>query len=57
LKNDFKNLAAHFVTCGYIEENGVFCMALENNEGKTIDVTSENYYFVECQLGANKCCI
>ena len=33
------NLAAHFVTCGYMEGNGVFYVALENNEGNTVDVT------------------
>jgi hypothetical protein len=41
LKNDVMNLAAHFVTCGYMEGNGVFYVALENNEGKTIDVTND----------------
>jgi hypothetical protein len=35
------NLAAHFVACGYMEGNGVFYVALENNEGKTMDVTPE----------------
>lgn len=39
LKNDVMNLAAHFVACGYMEGNGVFYVALENNEGKTMDVT------------------
>jgi hypothetical protein len=39
LKNDVMNLAAHFVACGYMEGNGVFYVALENNEGKTLDVT------------------
>jgi hypothetical protein len=38
LKNDGMNLAAHFVACGYMEENKVFYVALENNEGKTMDV-------------------
>jgi hypothetical protein len=38
LKNDVMNLAAHFVACGYMEGNGVFYVALENNEGKTMDV-------------------
>ena len=33
------NLAAHFVICGYMEGNGVLYVALENNEGKIIDVT------------------
>ena len=41
LKNDVMNLAAHFVTCGYMEGNGVFYVALENNEGKTVDVTDD----------------
>jgi hypothetical protein len=35
------NLAAHFVACGYMEGNGVFYVALENNEGKTMDVTPD----------------
>ena len=39
LKNDVMNLAAHFVACGYIEDNGVFYVALKNNEWKTMDVT------------------
>jgi hypothetical protein len=39
LKNDVMNLAAQFVACGYMEGNGVFYVALENNEGKTMDVT------------------
>jgi hypothetical protein len=41
IKNDVMNLAAHFVACGYMEGNGVFYVALENNEGKTMDVTPE----------------
>jgi hypothetical protein len=41
LKNNVMNLAAHFVACGYMEGNGVFYVALENNEGKTIDVTPD----------------
>lgn len=39
LKNDVMNLAAHFVTCGYMEGNAVFYVALENNDGNTVDVT------------------
>jgi hypothetical protein len=35
------NLAAHFVTCGYMEGNGAFYVALKDNEGKTIDVTDD----------------
>jgi hypothetical protein len=35
------NLNAYFVTCGYMEGNGVFYIALENNEGKTVDVTED----------------
>jgi hypothetical protein len=41
LKNDVMNLVAHFVACGYMEGNGVFYIVLENNEGKTMDVTLE----------------
>jgi hypothetical protein len=41
LKNDVMDLAAYFVACGYMEGNGVFYVALENNEGKTIDVTPD----------------
>ena len=33
------SLATHFVACGYMEEIMVFNVALENNEGKTMDVT------------------
>jgi hypothetical protein len=35
------NLAVYFVACGYIEGNGVFYVALENNEGKAKDVTPD----------------
>jgi len=35
------NLATYFVTCGYMEGNGVFYEVLENNEGKTIDITGD----------------
>jgi hypothetical protein len=38
LKNDVMNLAAHFIACGYMKGNFVFYVALENNEGKTVDV-------------------
>jgi hypothetical protein len=41
LKNDVMNLAIHFVACGYMEGNGVFYVALENNEGKIVDVTPD----------------
>jgi hypothetical protein len=41
LKNDVMNLAAHFVACGYMEGNGVFYVALENNEDKTMNVTPD----------------
>jgi len=41
LKNDLMNLVAHFVTYGYIKGNEVFYVALENNEGKTIDVMDD----------------
>ena len=41
LNNDVMNLAAHFVACGYMERNGVFYVAFENNEGKTMDVTPD----------------
>jgi hypothetical protein len=37
-KNDVMNSATHFVVCGYMEGNGVFYVALENNKGKTMDV-------------------
>ena len=30
------NLAVHFVVCGYIEGNGVFYVALENNDEKKL---------------------
>jgi hypothetical protein len=39
LKNNVMNLVAYFVVCGYMEGNGVFYVAFENNEGKTMDVT------------------
>jgi hypothetical protein len=41
LKNDVLNLASHFVSCGYLEGNGVFYLSLEDNEGRTKVVTDE----------------
>lgn len=41
LRNDVMKLASHFHKNGYIEGNGVFYVALENNESKTMDVTPE----------------
>jgi len=41
LKNDVMNLTAHFVTCGYMERNGVFYVAVEDNEGKTTNVMDD----------------
>jgi hypothetical protein len=41
LKNDVLNLASHFVACGYLEDNGVFYVSLEDNEGKTYSVMDE----------------
>ena len=41
LKNDVLNLASYFVACGYLEDNGVFYVSLEDNEGKTYLVTDE----------------
>jgi hypothetical protein len=41
LENDVMNLAVYFVTCGYVEGNGNFYVALENNEEKTIYVTED----------------
>jgi hypothetical protein len=33
-------LASHFVSCGYMERNGVFYVAIKNDEDKTMEVTS-----------------
>jgi hypothetical protein len=41
LKNDVLNLASHFVSCGYLEENGVFYVSMEDNDGRTRAVTDE----------------
>lgn len=41
LKNDVLTLASHFMKCGYMEGNGYFYVALENNFGVTVDVTPE----------------
>ena len=41
LKNNVINLVAYFVTCGLMEGNGIFYVAFENNEGKTMDVTPD----------------
>jgi hypothetical protein len=34
-------LASHFVACGYLEDNGVFYVSLEDDEGKTYSVMDE----------------
>lgn len=39
LKNDVLNLALHFMKCDYMEGNGYFYVALENNFDVTVDVT------------------
>lgn len=41
LKNDVCKLASHFQKNGYMEGNGVFYVALDDNEGKTLDVSAE----------------
>jgi hypothetical protein len=41
LKNDILNLAAHFVSCGCLEGNGVFYVSMEDNEGRTKAVSEE----------------
>ena len=42
LKNDVLNLASHFVSCGYLEGNGVFYVSMEDNKGRTKAVTNES---------------
>jgi hypothetical protein len=42
LKNNVMNLAVHFVACGYMEGIGIFYVALEKNEGKTMYVILDN---------------
>ena len=39
LKNDVSQLATHFMIDGYMEGNGFFYVALEDNHGHTNDVT------------------
>ena len=39
LKNDVSQLAAHFMTDGYMKGYGFFYVALEDNNGHTNDVT------------------
>ena len=39
LKNDVSQLAIHFMIDGYMEGNGFFYVALEDNHGHTKDVT------------------
>ncbi len=41
LKNDVRKLASHFRKNGYMEGNGIFYVALEDNEGKILDVSAE----------------
>jgi len=40
LKNDVLTLASHFTKCGYMEGNGFFYVAVEDNSGFTTDVTA-----------------
>lgn len=40
LKNDVLTLASHFTSCGYLEGNGYFYVALEDNHGVTREVTT-----------------
>ena len=40
LKNDVSQLATHFMCDGYMEGNGFFFVALEDNHGHTNDVTA-----------------
>ena len=39
LKNDISQLATHFMYDGYMEGNGFFYVALQDNHGPTNDVT------------------
>ena len=39
LKNDIMKLTSHFIKTGYMEGNGVFYVAIEDNKGKTKLVT------------------
>ena len=39
LKNDVSQLATHFMSDGYMEGNGFFYVALQDNHGHTNDVT------------------
>lgn len=41
LKNDVMKLASHFQKNGYMAGNGVFYVALDDNESKTLDVSPE----------------
>ena len=41
LKNDVRKLASHFQKNDYLKGNGVFYVALEDNEGKTSDVSAK----------------
>ena len=60
LKNDILNLASHFVSCGYLEGNGVFYVFFEDNKGRTKVVIDEivatwfeTWIFVKCQIWAS----
>ncbi|KAG0594988.1 hypothetical protein M758_UG129100 [Ceratodon purpureus] len=39
VKNDVLNLASHFTKCMYMEGNGYFYVAIENNHGVSVDVS------------------
>ena len=57
LKNNVLNLASHCISCGYLEDNEVFYVSMEDNEGRTKAVTneivatwSENWAFVNAKF-------
>ena len=41
LGNDVMRLGSHFVNTGYMDGHGVFYVALEDNEGRTVPVTQD----------------
>ena len=41
LKNDVQQIASYFIKCGYIEGNGFFYVAIEDNNGFTTKVADE----------------
>ena len=53
-KNDVRKLASHFQKNGYMKGNGVFYVALEDNEGKTVKEEVKRFEETKAKGSNNK---